>query len=206
MPGEHRRADGVDRGLWVGAAGSRGALGDDDQPGGHRERRHITPSDQRRRFGDRGLDVLGIVVPAVDGHQVRHPAGDIQLAVEVDGQVTGPQPVAVDLCAGGVAAFAEGRTQLGAEREPRLLGPPPITAPDVVALQPRFADATVGQLGTGFRVHDHRPQAACHLAAGHLADGIGRIGGNLDEPVVGECSAVDVNHLRRLIHRGGRDE
>ena len=90
----HFRANGVDGRRRVDAAGARRAFGDDHQllagVGRHGERGDVSPSDDRRRLRRGGLDILRVVLTAVDRDQIRDATGDIQLTVEVEPQISRP--------------------------------------------------------------------------------------------------------------------
>ncbi len=77
-------------------------LVDDHQPGlvvhFDAQRRAATGPDGRMALLDRQLDVVGIVVQAVDDDQVLEPTGDEQLAVLEEAQVAGAQERAFARC------------------------------------------------------------------------------------------------------------
>ena len=73
-----------------------------DEPGPHRV----------GGLGRGGLDVLRVVVAAVDDHQVLDAAGDEQFPVEVDAHVAGAEPGGLRRHTLGVAAVLEAHLQL----------------------------------------------------------------------------------------------
>ena len=64
------------------------------------------------------------------------------------------------------------------ERVPCFLRTPPISAANIVAVQPDFADPTVGKLGAGLGVDDDAPLTARYLTAGHVRGGAGSVRGD----------------------------
>src|SRR5437764_1341392 len=201
------RPDGLDRRRRIGAGGARGAFGDDHQTVRRRaERGHVSTPHRRRGVRDGGLDVLRVVVAPVDGHQIGDPAGDVQLSVQIDAQVAGAQPIALYSSAFRMAALLERGLQPGAERVPGFVGQSPVASANVVALQPDFADFTVGELRAGFGVDDHRPQAAGRPADRHLRDGIRGVGRDAHRVTGAQLFAVEIDYLRLGAGADGRDE
>src|SRR6202020_2783084 len=145
---------------------------------------------------DGGLDILRIVVAAIDGDQIRNSAGDVELTIEIDAQIAGTQPGVLDHRALSAAALLAGRPQCGAERPPGLFRPAPVAATDVVALQPDFADLTVGQLGTGIRVDDHSPQAAGRVTTRHLRNSAGGISSDAHRATSAQLIPVEIGDTR----------
>ena len=90
------RADRFGRDIGIGAAGARRAFGDDDDAVVGGECRDVAPTHDRRGGRRRGLDVLRVVMQAVDEHHVGTPACDVQLAVEIDPEIPGAQPRRID--------------------------------------------------------------------------------------------------------------
>ncbi|SKT22918.1 Uncharacterised protein [Mycobacteroides abscessus subsp. abscessus] len=84
------------------------------------------------------------MVPSIDDHQIFYPAGDVQLAVDIDAEVARTEPDGARLSAGGVTALIQARLQLVTEADLGLLRATPVSATNVVAVQPDFADLPVG--------------------------------------------------------------
>ena len=143
--------------------------------GRHRERRDKPGSHGRRRVDGSGLDVLRVVVTAVDDDQILDAADDVELTVEVDAQIAGPEPIGAHRRAVGVAAHAEPRLQLVAEHQLGFLAACPIGAADVVAVQPDLTDLAIGQFGRDIGVDDHPPLAAGYPTAADIRYGVGSI-------------------------------
>ncbi|PQM46228.1 hypothetical protein C1Y40_03595 [Mycobacterium talmoniae] len=161
------------------------------------------------------------MVAAVDDDQVLDPAGDVELAVEVDAQVAGAEPQAAHRGAVGVTALLQPHLQLVPEHLFGLALPAPVAASDVVAVQPDLPDHPVGQLGRGLGVGDHRPLAADRLTARHQVTAPGA-SARPAPPVGAELLAVEVDragpsvggdagdgqgglgHAVRRLHRGRR--
>src|SRR6201999_1013137 len=93
----------------------------------------------------------------------------------VDAEVTGPQPGGVARGSVGVAARRQAALQLVAEDPLGLFGATPVTLSNVVAVQPDFADFTIGRFRLGLGVDDDAPLAAGDPAARHRRDGAGRV-------------------------------
>src|SRR5271156_2878820 len=141
----------------------------------HRERRDVTRSHCRRRLGRGGLDILRIVVAAIDDNQILDTPGDVELTVEVDAEITGPQPGGLARCPVRMAAYRQCALQLVAEHPLGFLGACPVATADIVAMQPDLADLPVGEFRLGVGVDDDAPLAAGDPAAGNLRDGVGRV-------------------------------
>src|SRR5579875_2509796 len=129
----------------------------------------------------RVLQVLRVVVAAVDDDQILDPARDVQIAVVERAVVAGayPRPVVG-------SAFCVRRTGPRLEDVPeslgRLLWAVPIPGTHVVAADPDFTDLSVGQLAGRFGVDDDRPLVDPDLAGRCLRDGARRVGCDFDEP------------------------
>jgi hypothetical protein len=156
MPARYRRADCIDHRLQISPARAHRPFGNDDQTlagliGGrsrhlvrrHRERRDVTRSHCRRRLGRGGLDILRIVVAAIHDNQILDTPSDVELTVEVDAKITGPQPGGLARRPVRMAAYRQWALQLVAEYPLGLLGACPVAAADIVAVQPDLADLPV---------------------------------------------------------------
>src|SRR5690606_1596265 len=205
------RAHRVGDRLRISLARARATLGDDDelfggvvgvelQPGmaallehlggqlvgRNRERGDEAGAQRLARLLRGVLEVLRVVVAAVDDHQVLDAAGDVELAVEVDAVVAGAHPVAVGRGALGVAARLLTLGELVLEGRRGLVRAAPVADAHVVAVQPDLTDPAVGQFVPatvgfdGLRIHDHGPLRQRDITAGHLRDGVGCAGIHLD--------------------------
>ena len=130
---------------------------------------------------------------------------DIEVAVEVGAVVAGayPQPVV-----GGSLGVrrVDPRLEDVLEGAAGLLFLAPVAGAQVLAVQPDLADLAVRQLGGRVGIDDDRPFVDTDLAGRNLRDGVRRVGGHLDEPLVVQLVTVHVDDPRLLVHRGGRDE
>ncbi|SKS99299.1 Uncharacterised protein [Mycobacteroides abscessus subsp. abscessus] len=72
----------------------------------------------------------------------------------------------------------------------------PVSTPNIVALQPDFADVTVRELIGADGVDDHPMQAACQLTAGNMNADMGRIRICRHRATSGELGAIEICHGR----------
>ena len=91
----HLRANGVDGRCRVDAASPRRPFGDDHQVLAARLDGTVNAATYPRRTlgdasADGGLDVVRVVLTAVDHDLIRDAPGDVQLAVEVEPQIARP--------------------------------------------------------------------------------------------------------------------
>ncbi len=101
-------------------------------------------SQQRMAALDGLLDILRIIVAAVDDQQIFQAAGDEQFALVQETQIASAQVRA-----------AAGVFQEGAERGGGFIGLAPVALGYAGAGHPNFADAAIGAFGHGFRIDDH---------------------------------------------------
>src|SRR3984957_7767445 len=157
VPAGYRRTDVIDDRLQITPAGPRCSFGDDDYAladlicgrSRYLVRRHRKRCDKARsHFGRRlcrgGLDILRIVVAAIHDDQIFHAPGDVELTVQIDAEIPGPQPGGVARRPVSMAACQQSALQLVAEYLLGFLGACPVTTANVVAVQPDFADLPVG--------------------------------------------------------------
>ena len=166
----------------------------------HRERRDVADPQRLRRLLRGVLEVLRVVVAAVDDHQVLDAAGDEELAVVVGAVVAGAHPRRVVGRALGVRRVGP-RLEDVLERRVRLLGLAPVAGAHVLAADPDLADLPVRQLGGRLVVDDHGPLSDADLARAGLCHGTRRIGGNLDEGAGVQRIAVDIDDPGLGVHR-----
>jgi hypothetical protein len=195
LPGDGL-ADRAGEGLDVDRAGGRVAaeLVRDDQAFRVAVREGRAAPGAQQRGGALGgeLQVLRVVVAPADDDRVLAAAGDEQLALAPEAEVTGAQERAL---AGG---------QPRPERLPGVVRPLPVALRDVRPGDPDLADAAVGQCGVGPRIdHDDlaaRPGAAARDQLGRALRG--RHGGAL--PQRGRVEAVGGGPVPR--HQAGDHE
>src|ERR1700734_2256162 len=157
VPTGYRRADVIDDRLQITPAGPRCSFGDDhDAFAGlirgrsrylvrrHRKRCDETRSHLARRLCRGGLDILRIVVAAIHDDQILDAPGDVELTIQIDAEIPGPQPGGFARRPVSVAACLQSALQLVAEHVLGFFGARPVAAANVVAVQPDFADLSVG--------------------------------------------------------------
>ncbi|SHW22467.1 Uncharacterised protein [Mycobacteroides abscessus subsp. abscessus] len=132
---------------------------------------------------------------AVDLDVVGEAAGDVQLTVEIEAHVARAQPVALDI---GLArmAFRLSCTKPCVKDLLGVLRATPVAAPNIVALQPYFADVTVWELIGADGIDDHPVQTACQLTAGNVDADMRRIRIGRHRAASGELSAIEICHGR----------
>jgi hypothetical protein len=82
-----------------------------------------------------------IVVATIDNDEVFDPPRQVQLAVDIDTEVTGGQPAAVVRDARGTAPSVEPGLEFVAEYPPRFILAAEVSARNVVARPPRSTAA-----------------------------------------------------------------
>ncbi|CKP93671.1 Uncharacterised protein [Mycobacterium tuberculosis] len=173
--------------------------------GRNREGRRVANPQRLGRLLRRALEILWVVIAAVDDDEVLDPAGYVEVVLEVGAVVAGTHPQRVVWGALG-ARLADPRFEDVLEGLGGLFFFAPITGTQVVAVQPDLTDLSVRQFAGRVGVDDDRPFADPDLARRDLGDGVGCIGGHLNEPLVVQLVAVHVDHGGHLVHRRGRDE
>ncbi len=116
--------------------------------------------------GHGGFQVLWVMVPAVDDQHVLQPAGDEQLAVVREAEVTGTQE----------RAFA-GVVQARAERLLRFVGPSPVSLRDAWPRYPDLTDLAGRHAGQPARIGDDRLLVGHGLSATDQGAGPVVVGG-----------------------------
>ena len=143
----------------------------------HSERCAPAGSHARVALCHRGFDVVWVVVAAADDHQILQPAGDEQLAVVREAQVTGTQE----------RAFAR-VLQARAERLRRFVGSLPISLRDAWSRHPDLPDLADRHAGQPVRVSND------NLLVGHRLSATDKGTG----PALARCDRHDAVGLQRL--------
>ena len=174
--------------------------------GRHGKRGHEAGPQSRAGFLRRELEVLRVVVAAVDDHQVLDSSGDVQLVLEPDAVVAGLHPLGALGSTDAPAALGQRRGEGVVERLLGLLRPTPVSVADVHPVQPDLTHMAVGTLGTGLGVDDHGPLTHRHLSTGHLCHCTRRILIDQLELSRVEGGAIDIDDLRLVLAFGRRHE
>ncbi|SHT15804.1 Uncharacterised protein [Mycobacteroides abscessus subsp. abscessus] len=82
----------------------------------------------------------------------------------------------------------------------------PVSTPNIVALQPDFADVTVWELIGADGIDDHPVQTACQLPAGNMNADMGRIRICRHRAASGELGAIEICHGRLGVRGDVGDE
>ena len=109
------------------------------------------PAKRRVRLGHDLLDILGVELPAADDDRVLEPAGDEQLTVQEEAEISRSQ-----IAAGFLAGDP------GAEDLLRLVGAAPVARGDARPGNPDLAHAVIGACPARGRVNDptHRDRGS----------------------------------------------
>src|SRR6202042_3236563 len=116
------------------------------------ERRYPVTADHRVGVLRGGLDVLRVVVPAVDDDQVLQPPGDQELAIVEYPGVTRAEPAVL-------RRAVRGGSEHPAEGLRAALGRAEVAGRDVGPVHPDLADLAVRAQRAGLRVDDRHPLA-----------------------------------------------
>src|SRR5689334_9129002 len=139
--------------------------------GRHREGGDVAGTQRLAGFLRRVLEVLWVVVAAVDDDEVLDAARDVEVALVVSAVVASLDPHAVVGGTLGVRLADPGLEDV-AEDVVRLFFLAPIADAQVVAMQPDLADLTVRQFARGLRVDDDGPLVDADDAGGDLRNGL----------------------------------
>src|SRR3954453_5833949 len=193
MPSGHGRTHGPYQSRYVDLGQARGprVLGHHDPPltGAARAPERGEPVTPDRRMGvlDGGLQVLRIVIAAVDDDQVLQPTGDDQLPLQDRSQVTGAQPA------------------VGCEDTPGLLFLVPVAAAHVGTPHLDLTDLALGQRGAGDGIDD-TDLLPRRSAAARQQHGPGVVGPGGQRLPLGERVPVQGETPQRFPGPGGADE